>query len=143
MSDGTIALVSALVGAAVTGLFAFCNAFFTSRENRKMKLIELGYRDAAAAFSDYLTASSVVPDPISKEYLAELSGKFERASLYASERTRPVLEKHFLATIRSPESLEPDEAAHAQKLKNLRDELLKAMQDDLSGKSKRKDESDK
>ena len=138
MPDGTIALISALVGAAVTGLFAFFNVLFTSISNRKTKLIELSYHDAAAAFSEYLAASGVVPKPISPEYLAEFSGKFARASLYASERTRTVLEKHFLATIRSPESLEPDEAAHALKLNSLRDELLRAMQDDLSGKSKSK-----
>ena len=76
------------------------------------------------------------------EYMAEFSGKFARASLYTSERTRPVLEKHFLATTRSPESLEPDEAAHALKLNLLRDELLRAMQDDLSGKGKRKKKND-
>lgn len=64
--------------------------------------------------------------------------------LYVSEQNcDPVLEKHFLATIRSPESLEPDEAAHALKLSRLRNELLKAMQNDLSGKSKRKNKSDK
>lgn len=80
---------------------------------------------------------------ISEEYLAEFSGSYARASLYVSEQTRPVLEKHFLATIRSPESLEPDEAAHALKLSRLRNELLKAMQNDLSGKSKRKNKSDK
>ena len=131
MSDGTIALVSTLIGAAVTGLFAFFNALFTGISNRKIKLVELSYRDAAAAFSEYLTASSVVPDPISKEYLAEFRVNFERACLYASERTRPVLEKHFLATIRSPESLEPDEAAHALKLSRLRSELLVDMQKDL------------
>lgn len=143
MSNGTIALVSALVGAAVTGLFAFFNVLFTSISNRKTKLIELSYRDAVAAFSDYLTASSIVPNPISEEYLAKFSGNYARASLYASERTRPVLEKHFLATIRSPESLEPGEAAHALKLNHLRDELLEDMQSDLSGKSKRKGKSDK
>lgn len=143
MPDGTIALISALVGAAVTGLFAFFNVLFTSISNRKTKLIELSYRDAAAAFSEYLAAGSVVPKPITPEYMAEFSGKFARASLYASERTRPVLEKHFLATIRSPESLEPGEAAHALKLNHLRDELLEDMQSDLSGKSKRKGKSDK
>lgn len=142
MPDGTIALISALVGAAVTGLFAFFNVLFTSISNRKTKLIELSYRDAAAAFSEYLAAGSVVPKPISSEYMAEFSGKFARASLYASERTRPVLEKHFLATIRSPESLEPDEAAHALKLNSLREELLRSMQDDLSGKGKRKKKND-
>lgn len=143
MSDGTIALVSTLIGAAVTGLFAFFNALFTGISNRKIKLVELSYRDAAAAFSEYLTASSVVPNHISEEYLAEFSGSYARASLYVSEQTRPVLEKHFLATIRSPESLEPDEAAHALKLSRLRNELLKAMQNDLSGKSKHKNKSDK
>ena len=39
MSDGTIVLISALVGAAVTGLFAFFNVLFTSISNRKTKLI--------------------------------------------------------------------------------------------------------
>lgn len=142
MSDGTIALVSALVGAAATGLFAFFNVLFTSISSRKTKLIELSYRDAAAAFSEYLTAGSVVPKPITPEYMAEFSGKFARASLYASERTRPILEKHFLAAIRSPESLEPDEAAHALKLNSLRDVLLSSMQDDLSGKGKHKKKND-
>ena len=138
MSEFTVAAISTLASAIFTGIFAFCNAFFTNRESRKTKLIELSYRDAAAAFSEYLAAGSVVPKPITPEYMAEFSGKFARASLYASERTRPVLEKHFLATIRSPESLEPDEAAHTLKLNSLRDELLRAMQDDLSGKSKSK-----
>lgn len=54
MSDGTIALVSTLIGTAVTGLFAFFNALFTGISNRKIKLVELSYRDAAAAFSEYL-----------------------------------------------------------------------------------------
>ena len=107
------------------------NVLYTQHSARKNKLSELSYRDAAAAFSEYLTAGSVVPKPISPEYLAEFSGKYERARLYASKRTRPVLEKHFLAAIRSPESLEPDEAAHALKLNRLRNELLITMQKDL------------
>lgn len=121
---------SAVITAILLAITVF-NVLYTQHSTRKNKLSELSYRDAAAAFSEYLTASSVVPDPISKEYLAEFSGKFERASLYASKRTRPVLEKHFLATIRSPESLEPDEAAHALKLNYLRGKLLVDMQKDL------------
>lgn len=120
-----------LVIMAISLAITVFNVLYTEHSARKNKLSELSYHDAAAAFSEYLTAGSVVPKPISPEYLAEFSGKYERASLYASERTRPILEKHFLATIRSPESLEPDEAAHALKLNRLRNELLRSMQKDL------------
>lgn len=120
-----------LVIMAISLAITVFNVLYTEHSARKNKLSELSYRDAAAAFSEYLAAGSVVPKPITPEYMAEFSGKFARASLYASERTRPVLEKHFLATIRSPESLEPDEAAHALKLNRLRNELLRSMQKDL------------
>lgn len=122
---------ASLVITAISLAITVFNVLYTEHSARKNKLSELSYHDAAAAFSEYLTAGSVVPKPICPEYLAEFSVKFERACLYASKRTRPVLEKHFLAAIRSPESLEPDEAAHALKLNRLRDELLRAMQKDL------------
>lgn len=138
MSEFEVAAIAAVASALLTGLFAFLNVFFSSRESRKIKLIELNYHDAAEAFSEYLCKSGVVPMPVTPEYLAELTGSFERASLYASERTRPVLERHFLAVIRSPESLEADETAHALKTNELRETLLKSMQDDLSGKENRR-----
>ena len=138
MSEFEVAAIAAVASALLTGLFSFLNVFFSSRESRKMKLIELNYHDAAEAFSEYLCKSGVVPMPVTPEYLAKLTGSFERASLYASERTRPVLERHFLAVIRSPESLEADETAHALKTNELRETLLKSMQGDLSGKENRR-----
>ena len=114
MSEFEVAAIAAVASALLTGLFAFLNVFFSSRESRKIKLIELNYHDAAEAFSEYLCKSGVVPMPVTPEYLAELTGSFERASLYASERTRPL------------------------KTNELRETLLKSMQGDLSGKENRR-----
>lgn len=130
-----ISVLVSLVSVVSTAAVAIWNAYLNSKNERKIKKMELSYEQRLKAYSDYLKVSAEIFDVFDQGQITDLYNAAGRAMLFASRQTFVLIEEHKCAVQKALVKKIADPKGPSDdviKAEEIRRKLLHSMQRDLS-----------